>query len=125
MEGSGGGGEVRRIHVVYLLSRMGRMEQPHLFRVHHLARSGVRLKGGPYASMIIPIFFSFLIYCRLCFVFVTVVTACSLSVDVKRWLGELRGKNMPDSFSWSYKRSSFFFFFFLALLLLMFTDEKD
>lgn len=124
MEGSGGGGEVRRIHVVYLLSRMGRMEQPHLFRVHHLARSGVRLKGGR-SSMIIPIFF--FLSCRLCFVFVTtVVTACSLSVDVKRWLGELRGKNMADSFSWSYKRSCFFFFFFLSLLLVIdFTDEKD
>ncbi|XP_020255168.1 uncharacterized protein LOC109832142 [Asparagus officinalis] len=24
--------------------------------------------------------------------------------DVKRWLAELRGKDMPDSFSWSYKR---------------------
>ncbi|MED6123985.1 hypothetical protein PIB30_054729 [Stylosanthes scabra] len=24
--------------------------------------------------------------------------------DVKRWLGELRGKDMPEAFSWSYKR---------------------
>ncbi|KAK4397499.1 protein UPSTREAM OF FLC [Sesamum angolense] len=24
--------------------------------------------------------------------------------DVKRWLGELRGKDMPESFAWSYKR---------------------
>jgi hypothetical protein len=24
--------------------------------------------------------------------------------DVKRWLAELRGKDMPDNYSWSYKR---------------------
>ncbi|KAF9609174.1 hypothetical protein IFM89_013564 [Coptis chinensis] len=61
-------GEVRRVHIIYFLSRMGRVEQPHLIRVHHVSRNGIHLK------------------------------------DVKRWLSELRGKNMPDSFSWSYKR---------------------
>ncbi|KAF5196384.1 Upstream of flc like [Thalictrum thalictroides] len=66
--GGGGGGEVRRIHIIYFLSRMGRIEHPHLIRVHHLSRNGIHLR------------------------------------DVKRWLTELRGKNMPDSFSWSYKR---------------------
>lgn len=25
-------------------------------------------------------------------------------LDIKRWLGELRGKDMPESFAWSYKR---------------------
>lgn len=25
-------------------------------------------------------------------------------IDVKRWLADLRGKDMPDSFSWSCKR---------------------
>ncbi|PIA59932.1 hypothetical protein AQUCO_00400655v1 [Aquilegia coerulea] len=64
----GGGGEVRRIHVIYFLSRMGRIEHPHLIRVHHLSRNGIHLR------------------------------------DMKRWLTELRGKNMPDSFSWSFKR---------------------
>ncbi|KAF0917128.1 hypothetical protein E2562_016929 [Oryza meyeriana var. granulata] len=64
----GGGGEVRRINVVYFLSRGGRTDHPHLFRVNHLPRVGVRLR------------------------------------DVKRWLSELRGKDMPDNFSWSYKR---------------------
>lgn len=123
MEGSGGGGEVRRVHVVYLLSRLGRMEQPHLFRVHHLARSGVRLTGGR-SSLIIPIFSpSFFLADSVSFV--TVVTACSLLVDVKRWLGELRGKNMPDSFSWSYKRFAFFFFLFFVGLVVEFADEKD
>ncbi|OUZ99540.1 Protein of unknown function DUF966 [Macleaya cordata] len=63
-----GGGEVRRVHIIYFLSRMGRIEHPHLIRVHHLSRNGVHLR------------------------------------DVKRWLSELRGKDMPDSFSWSYKR---------------------
>ncbi|KAL0425529.1 UNVERIFIED_CONTAM: hypothetical protein Sradi_1087700 [Sesamum radiatum] len=63
-----GGAEVRRLHIVYFLSRKGRIEHPHLVRVHHLSRNGVRLR------------------------------------DVKRWLGELRGKDMPESFSWSYKR---------------------
>ncbi|KXG33504.1 uncharacterized protein LOC8054702 isoform X2 [Sorghum bicolor] len=67
---AGGGGEVRRINVVYFLSRGGRTDHPHLFRVNHLNRAGggVRLR------------------------------------DVKRWLSELRGKDMPDNYSWSYKR---------------------
>ncbi|KAL5222800.1 hypothetical protein ABZP36_027513 [Zizania latifolia] len=64
----GGAGEVRSIDVVYFLSRGGRTGHPHLFRVNHLHRAGVRLR------------------------------------DVKRWLSELRGKDMPNSFSWSYKR---------------------
>lgn len=64
------GGEVRKVHIIYFLSRMGHVEQPHLIRVHHLAGGG----GGVYLR------------------------------DVKRWLGELRGNNMPEAFSWSYKR---------------------
>uniref|UniRef100_J3L4N1 SOSEKI DIX-like domain-containing protein n=2 Tax=Oryza brachyantha TaxID=4533 RepID=J3L4N1_ORYBR len=67
--GGGGAGEVRRINVVYFLSRGGRTDHPHLFRVNHLHRAGVRLR------------------------------------DVKRWLSELRSKDMPDSFSWSYKKN--------------------
>ncbi|KAM7472422.1 hypothetical protein LguiA_010605 [Lonicera macranthoides] len=67
MEGQGGG-EVRRIHIIYYLSRKGRIEHPHLIRVHHLSRNGVHLR------------------------------------DVKRWLSELRGKDIADSFAWSYKR---------------------
>ncbi|KAL7234040.1 hypothetical protein ACSBR1_017608 [Camellia fascicularis] len=66
--GGGSGGEVRRIHIIYFLSRRGRIEHPHLIRVRHLSRNGVRLR------------------------------------DVKRWLSELRGKEMPESFAWSYKR---------------------
>ncbi|KAG0485522.1 hypothetical protein HPP92_009370 [Vanilla planifolia] len=66
--GRGGRGEVRRIHVVYFLCRNGKAEHPHLIRVHHLHRRGVRLR------------------------------------DVKRWLSELRGQDMADSFAWSYKR---------------------
>ncbi|GER49090.1 hypothetical protein STAS_26309 [Striga asiatica] len=60
--------QVRRLHIVYFLSRKGKIEHPHLVRVHHPSTNGVRLR------------------------------------DVKRWLGELRGKDMPESFSWSYKR---------------------
>ncbi|XP_009792717.1 protein SOSEKI 1-like isoform X1 [Nicotiana tabacum] len=63
-----GGAEVRRLHIIYFLSRKGRIEHPHLIRVHHFSRNGIRLR------------------------------------DVKRWLGELRGKDMPESFAWSYKR---------------------
>lgn len=62
------GAEVRRIHVIYFLSRKGHIEHPHLIRVHHLSRNGVHLR------------------------------------DVKRWLSELRGKEMADAFAWSYKR---------------------
>ncbi|XP_051140990.1 protein SOSEKI 1 [Andrographis paniculata] len=60
--------EMRRVDIVYFLSRKGSIEHPHLIRLHHLSRNGIRLR------------------------------------DVKRWLGEVRGKDMPDSFSWSYKR---------------------
>ncbi|XP_028203241.1 uncharacterized protein LOC114387289 isoform X1 [Glycine soja] len=67
MEGKGGG-EVRRLHIIYFLSQIGgRADHPHLIRVLHLARNGVYLR------------------------------------DVKRWLGELRGKDLPDAFAWSYK----------------------
>ncbi|CAN4126114.1 unnamed protein product [Withania somnifera] len=70
MEGQNnqGGEEVRRLDIIYFLSRKGRIEHPHLIRVHHFSRNGIRLR------------------------------------DVKRWLGELRGKDMPESFAWSYKR---------------------
>ncbi|CAI8589643.1 unnamed protein product [Vicia faba] len=64
-----GGGEVRRLHIIYFLSHMGgHAEHPHLIRVLHLARNGVFLR------------------------------------DIKRWLGELRGKDLPESYAWSYKR---------------------
>ncbi|KAH9774748.1 F3F20.2 protein [Citrus sinensis] len=57
MEGGGGGGkvinnninnggEVRRIHIVYFLSRLGQVDHPHLIRVHHLSRNGVYLRVG-------------------------------------------------------------------------------
>ncbi|XP_021978113.1 protein UPSTREAM OF FLC isoform X1 [Helianthus annuus] len=62
------GGQMRKVHVVYFLCHNGRIEEPHLFRVHHHSRNGVHLR------------------------------------DVKRWLVELRGKDMPESFAWSYKR---------------------
>ncbi|XP_057849406.2 protein SOSEKI 3 [Cryptomeria japonica] len=61
-------GEVRKVHVVYFLSRGGQVEHPHMIKVHPAVRNGVRLK------------------------------------DVKRWLSNLRGKDMPNSFAWSYKR---------------------
>lgn len=46
MEYSQGGSEVRRLHIVYFLSRNGHNEHPHLIRVHHLSRNGVRLRGS-------------------------------------------------------------------------------
>ncbi|KAL2330922.1 hypothetical protein Fmac_018503 [Flemingia macrophylla] len=64
-----GGGEVRKLHIIYFLSHIGGgSDHPHLIRVIHLARNGVYLR------------------------------------DVKRWLGELRGKDLPEAFAWSYKR---------------------
>ncbi|XP_076911178.1 protein SOSEKI 1-like [Bidens hawaiensis] len=62
------GGQVRKVHIIYYLCRNGRVEHPHLIRIHHHSRSGVHLR------------------------------------DVKRWLVELRGKDMPESFAWSFKR---------------------
>ncbi|KAF3452657.1 hypothetical protein FNV43_RR03090 [Rhamnella rubrinervis] len=68
MEAKLGGGEIRRLHIIYFLSHMGRVDHPHLIRVHHLTRSGVYLR------------------------------------DVKRWLAELRGKDIAEAYAWSYKR---------------------
>ncbi|KAL4561528.1 hypothetical protein LXL04_033695 [Taraxacum kok-saghyz] len=62
------GGEVRRVHIVYYLSRNGGIEHPHLIRIHHVSHNGVCLR------------------------------------DVKSWLSELRGEDMPERFAWSYKR---------------------
>lgn len=39
------GGEVRRLHIIYFLSHMGRVDHPHLVRVHHFNRNGVYLRG--------------------------------------------------------------------------------
>ncbi|KAI3739496.1 hypothetical protein L2E82_29902 [Cichorium intybus] len=66
--GNKGGGEIRRVHIVYYLSRNGRIEHPHLMRIHKLSHNGVYLR------------------------------------DVKSWLSELRGEDMPERFAWSYKR---------------------
>ncbi|XP_060973214.1 protein SOSEKI 1 isoform X1 [Cannabis sativa] len=69
MEGQlGKCGEIRRLHIIYFLTHLGRSEHPHLIRVHHLTRTGVYLR------------------------------------DVKRWLGDLRGKDMAEAYAWSYKR---------------------
>ncbi|RRT38968.1 hypothetical protein B296_00045859 [Ensete ventricosum] len=43
--GGGGGGEMRRVNVVYFLSRNGRVEHPHLFRIHRRRRDHVYLRG--------------------------------------------------------------------------------
>lgn len=47
-----GVGEVRRLHIIYFISRKGRIEHPHLIRVHHLSRNGVRLRGTQLASLV-------------------------------------------------------------------------
>ncbi|EOA39046.1 hypothetical protein CARUB_v10011656mg [Capsella rubella] len=41
---SNGGGEIRRVNLVYFLSRSGNVDHPHLLRVHHLSRNGVFLR---------------------------------------------------------------------------------
>ncbi|KAK7250930.1 hypothetical protein RIF29_33719 [Crotalaria pallida] len=43
-------------------------------------------------------------------------TAFCLLKDVKRWLGELRGKDLPEAFAWSYKR--------INSVLVMETNER-
>ncbi|KAH0913587.1 hypothetical protein HID58_036908 [Brassica napus] len=44
MESNGGAGEVRRVRLVYFLSRSGHVDQPHLLSVHHISRNGVFLR---------------------------------------------------------------------------------
>ncbi|KAK8919035.1 hypothetical protein KSP39_PZI021538 [Platanthera zijinensis] len=67
--------ETRRANVIYFLNRNGIIEQPHLIRVHHFCHSGVHLRG-----------------------------IAIQHVDVKRWMSELRGNEMPEAFSWSFQR---------------------
>lgn len=40
-----GGAQVRRLQILYFLSRNGHNEHPHLIRIHHLSNTGVRLRG--------------------------------------------------------------------------------
>lgn len=38
-------GQMRRVHIVYFLCRNGRVEDPHLIRIHHHSHCGVHLRG--------------------------------------------------------------------------------
>lgn len=40
-----GRGEVRKVNVVYFISREGKVEHPHLIRVHQFRGHGVHLRG--------------------------------------------------------------------------------
>ncbi|KAF3497238.1 hypothetical protein DY000_02058197 [Brassica cretica] len=44
MESNGGAGEVRRVRLIYFLSRSGHVDQPHLLSVHQISRNGVFLR---------------------------------------------------------------------------------
>jgi hypothetical protein len=107
---AGGAAEgIRRINVVYFLSRGGRTDHPHLFRVNHHSRAaGVRLRGTCPPSSIEFVRSSFLRAPFVCIVEATLTDDAFPAVfpgsDVKRWLSEIRGKDMPENFSWSYKR---------------------
>ncbi|KAH7445346.1 hypothetical protein KP509_01G003700 [Ceratopteris richardii] len=60
----------RKVHVVYYLSRVDQMDQPHLLEAYISgSQDGIPLR------------------------------------DFKKWLAILRGKSIPSSFSWSYKRA--------------------
>ncbi|PRQ54388.1 hypothetical protein RchiOBHm_Chr1g0313061 [Rosa chinensis] len=87
MEGRGGVvGEIRRLNIIYFLCSLGRIDHPHLIRVHHLNRNGVFLR------------------------------------DIKRWLADLRGKDMPETFTWSYKRFKSILYIFNLLLSFSFEN---
>lgn len=51
--GANASGEMRKIHIIYFLSRNGRTEHPHLIKVHHLSKNGVRLRGTYIISLLI------------------------------------------------------------------------
>ncbi|URE03115.1 hypothetical protein MUK42_21313 [Musa troglodytarum] len=95
----GGGGEMRRVNVVYFLSRNGRVEHPHLLRIHRRRRDHVYLRGTV-PSLCLHLF-DLLASLRL---FPNYFLRLLDLPDVKRWLSEFRGKDMADSFAWSYKR---------------------
>jgi len=109
-EDKGAAGEVRRINVVYFLSRGGRTDHPHLFRVNHRSRAGVRLRGTC-PSACLPVLdhlaanpSASINAHRRSMRLIAPFAFGSIRSDVKRWLSELRGKDMPDNYSWSYKR---------------------
>ncbi|KAL0926792.1 hypothetical protein M5K25_003042 [Dendrobium thyrsiflorum] len=95
------GAEARRANVIYFLNRNGHIEHPHLIRIHHFCHSGVHLRGkNPIFHSLPLLSFYNPLLCLLYFPWLTRIR----HVDVKRWLSELRGKDMPDSFTWSYQR---------------------
>lgn len=94
-----GGGEMRRVNVVYFLSRNGRVEHPHLLRIHRRRRDHVYLRGT--VPPLCLHLFDLLVSLRL---FPNYFLRLLDLPDVKRWLSEFRGKDMADSFAWSYKR---------------------
>ena len=107
-DGGGEGGvsdQFRKVNIVYFLSRNGTVEHHHLLRVHHHRSNGVHLRGQISFLLLFSLFYNFLRFLVLFLLFLGVFINV---LDVKRWLGELRGKDMPDSFAWSYKRSQLF-----------------
>ncbi|KAL4352264.1 hypothetical protein GQ457_06G043480 [Hibiscus cannabinus] len=87
---------IRKVQVVYYLTRNGQLEHPHYMEVTHLLNQPLRLRGNN-AN---PIWFNSTYPSVFACLFIL-----SVFTDVMERLTALRGKGMPSLYSWSCKRS--------------------
>lgn len=108
---------LRKVQVLYYLSRNGQLEHPHFMEVSHLANQQLRLKGKLFSqnhpkvkTKRIPNQLSFFLSLYWCFCFPFFFFSMK---DVIDRLTVLRGSGMPSLFSWSCKRYFLFQFSFM------------
>lgn len=95
--------KLKKLQVIYYLSRNGQLEHPHFMEMSHLSNQPLRLKGlscGLGARF-------------LSFLFLFLLILCCLS-DVMDRMSALRGRAMSSLYSWSCKRYAFLFYFIFA-----------
>lgn len=92
---------IKKVQVVYYLSRNGHLEHPHYMEVTHLVNQPLRLRGSLFPASVNLVynviandkfFFFFILFCHV------------KLIDVTERLTVLRGKGMPSLYSWSCKR---------------------
>lgn len=95
----------RKVQVVYYLSRNGQLEHPHFMEVSHLAGQELRLKGMNGLLRCLDQLNSEIRNLFLSLVSWSCVLVClAFFPDVTNRLCVLRGRGMPNLFSWSCKR---------------------
>lgn len=95
---------IKKVQVVYYLSRNGHLEHPHYMEVTHLVNQPLRLRGRYSKKSFISCFCKFGVQCyQQCYLIFFLFCHVKL-IDVTERLTVLRGKGMPSLYSWSCKR---------------------